>query len=195
MTVKIKDDEIRDRIVAAIEPHVVFDGWSQKSFAAAARDVGLDNGAPLRVFPTGAIAAIDHYFYWGDRLMQETLASQYDLTAMKTKERIIVMMKIRINLFRSREIIRRTLPILIIPSNVSTFLKSVYRTADTIWFSIDDTATDITFYTKRMLLASVYMAALFYWLDDDTKDYSDTYGFIERSITKITQLATFFSHR
>ena len=48
-------DELRPRLVAAMIPHVAFDGWTPASVAAAAADAGIDPDVAALVFPGGAV--------------------------------------------------------------------------------------------------------------------------------------------
>ena len=45
-------------------------------------------------------------------------------------------------------------------------MRSVYETVDGIWYAAGDSATDFSFYTKRVTLAAIYAATLPYWLED-----------------------------
>src|SRR6185312_15228448 len=58
----------------------------------------------------------------------------------------------------------------------------IYETVDGIWYAAGDTATDFSFYTKRAILAGIYSAALLYWLDDRSEDFSETRAFIDRRL-------------
>ena len=56
-----RDDSLgalRRAILEAALPHVPFDGWSQATLEAGARDAGLGDGDALRAFPAGPVEAI-----------------------------------------------------------------------------------------------------------------------------------------
>ncbi|VBB69013.1 RIKEN cDNA 2310005O14 [invertebrate metagenome] len=185
---ELNRDEARDRIMAAIGSHVVFDGWNLKSLKAAAREAGLETSAVVRVFPKGVGEAITHYFDWGDRYMLTAMGKR-DLGAMKTRERVGAAMQVRLDMFGSREVMRRTLATLALPMNTQIGLQATYHTVDAIWHASGDTATDLSFYTKRALLACVYTATLLYWLEDTSENSEDTRGFLERCLANMLQLA------
>ncbi|KAF0117326.1 MAG: rpsU-divergently transcribed protein [Rhodospirillaceae bacterium] len=178
-------DETRDRIVAAVSAHVVFDGWSLKSLKAAALEAGLDAGAGTRAFPGGITEAIAHYFDWGDRRMLEALAAR-EMTTLNVRERLIAGVETRLALFENREVVRRALAVLAVPTHATTGLKITWRTVDALWHGAGDTATDFSFYTKRTLLAGLYTATLLYWLNDDSENGEDTRSFLTRRMVGMT---------
>ena len=62
-------DELRPRLVAAMIPHVAFDGWGAASVAAGAADAGIDPDVAGLIFPKGAIEmAVAYTTLANDRL-------------------------------------------------------------------------------------------------------------------------------
>ena len=61
---------------------------------------------------------------------------------------------------------------------------------DTIWFAVGDKTTDFGFYTKRALLAGVYLSTLLYWLNDGSEDTQATWGFLDRRIADVMRIQT-----
>ena len=47
--------DARAALLAAITPHVPFDGWSEAAFRAAIADSGIDPGLARGVCPRGAV--------------------------------------------------------------------------------------------------------------------------------------------
>lgn len=178
--------EARDRIVATVGMHVVFDGWSLKSLKVAAQEVGLGREAAIRAFPRGVGEAITHYFDWCDRRMLAAMM-ECDLPDMKMRERVGTAVLVRLNMSGDREVVRRTLSVLALPMYTHVGLRATYSTVDAIWHAAGDTTTDIGFYTKRALLVGVYTATLLYWLNDVSKNGEDTRRFLERRLANIAQ--------
>ena len=178
-------DETRDRIVAAVGAHVVFDGWSLKSLKAAALEAGLDAGAGTRAFPGGIPDLLAHYFDWGDRRMLDALVER-TMTTLKMQERLMAGVETRLALFENREVVRRALGVLAVPVHAATGMKITWRTVDALWHGAGDTATDFSFYTKRTLLAGVYTATLLYWLNDGSANSEDARSFLTRRMVGMT---------
>lgn len=190
MTTRRTDDRehLRERVLLATLPHVPFEGWSDGSLAAGLADAGLEEGARFHVFPGGVPDLIDYFNAYTDARMEAVL-EQTDLETMKMRDRIAAAVRVRLDLLaRHREAVRRGMAYLALPQNAALGLKCLYRTVDAMWRGIGDASTDFSFYTKRALLAGVYSATLFYWLDDESEDFQDTLAFLDRRIGNVLQL-------
>ncbi len=179
---------VRDGLVEAMLPHVMFEGWSRRSLDAAVHDMGLDKSMALRAFPGGMAQAAEHYCDWLDRRMLEALAD-VDLDSMNIRQRIATVVRTRIGLVAPyRESVRRLISFLSLPINALASGRCTYRAVDSMWFAAGDTSTDWNFYTKRALLAGVYSATLLCWLADDSEDFEETWAFLDRRIEDALKL-------
>ena len=86
---------LRRAILEAALPHVPFDGWSQATLEAGARDAGLGEGEALRAFPGGPVEAIAFWSTDADRAMVAALEAM-DLGAMRTRDRIAAAIRQRL---------------------------------------------------------------------------------------------------
>ena len=183
-------DETRDRLLLAVLAHVPFDGWSETALAAAAVDLGLETEEARHAFPGGPVALVAYHAAYADRRMEEAL-KEANLADMRVRERIAHAVRIRLEQNAAhREAIRVALPILAQPGNGPYALYSLYRTVDAIWFAVGDKSTDFGFYTKRALLAGVYLSTLLYWLNDGSEDSQATWGFLDRRIADVMRIQT-----
>ena len=183
-------DETRDRLLLAALPHVPFDGWSETALTAAAVDLGLETADAHHAFPGGPVALVTYHAAYADRLMEEAL-KESDLASMRVRERVAHAVRLRLEQNAPhREAIRAALPILAQPANGPHALHSLYRTVDTIWFAAGDRTTDFGFYTKRALLAGVYLSTLLYWLNDTSEDGQASWGFLDRRIADVMRIQT-----
>ena len=184
----LPQNETRDRLLAAILPHVPFDGWSEAALDAAAAEVGLEPDAARRAFPGGPVAFVAYHAAHADRRMEEAL-KETDLAALRVRERIVLAVRLRLEQNAAhREAVRAALPIMAQPANGPHALHALYRTVDTIWFSTGDRTTDFGFYTKRALLAGVYLSTLLYWLNDGSEDAQETWAFLDRRIADVMRI-------
>ncbi len=183
-------DETRDRILDAALAHAPFDGWSDALFDAAAADLGLDPEAARRAFPGGPVALIDYHTARADRRLDASLR-EAALDDMRIRERIAYAVRSRLEENTAhREAIRAALPVLAQPSNGPRALRALYRTVDVIWFAVGDRSTDFNFYTKRMLLAGVYLSTLLFWLEDESDGAEETWSFLDRRIEDVMRIQT-----
>ena len=84
-----------------------------------------------------------------------------------------------------REAVRRGATLLAMPLHAAEGARAIWQTADIIWTACGDTATDYNWYTKRMILSSVYSATVLYWLGDSSSDYANTWAFLDRRIEDV----------
>ena len=175
-------------LLAAMLPHVPFDGWSAKSLNLAAADCGYDSGIAMRAFPGGAAEVLDFWVAETDADMLRVLEGR-DLAAMKVRERVKLAVLTRLELVAPhREAVRRALTLEALPQHAPRALKQLYRTVDAIWYAAGDTATDFNFYTKRMLLAGVYATTLMHWLDDKSEGFAGTAAFLDRRLADVMRI-------
>ena len=161
---------------------VAEDGWNQATLASGAVLAGYKKTDVVRVFPNGAIDAIEAYARMVDAQMLEAL-SHYNLTTMKIRQKITSAIRLRLELqLPHREAIRKAVALHSQPLNYHRGLRSLYTTLDTIWRGIGDISTDYNFYTKRLTLAGVYSSSLLIWLDDNSIGQEATWAFLDRRI-------------
>ena len=177
-------EELRPELIAAMLPHVPFEGWSARARDAAAADLGLP-AALARLSLPGPTEMADAYIARADALMEAALAP-LDLPAMKVRERIRLAVQTRLDQAEGeREAVRRAAAILSQPQNAGRAAKTLWRTVDSIWRAAGDTSTDYNFYTKRAILSVVYAATLLYWQNDESDDRAATRAFLDRRIAGI----------
>ncbi len=179
---------MRAAILEATLAHVPFEGWTLGALKAGAADAGYDAAQALNAFPNGILEAIEHHSRLADARMMAAMETA-ELASMRTRERVAFAVRARLEANTAhREAIRRALAILALPTNVGVSLTALYRTVDAIWYGAGDTAVDFNFYTKRGLLAGVYMATLLHWLDDASEGQERTWAFLERRLDEVLKV-------
>ena len=155
---------------------------------AGARDAGMHRTDIRRYFPGGARDALAAFSDWADARMAAGLAGR-DLAALKVRERIALAVRLRLEaLAPYREAVRRGLAFLALPPNGGLGARLLYRTVDAMWRAIGDRSADFSFYTKRALLAGVLSSTTLCWLGDDSEDFAETYGFLDRRIADVLRI-------
>ena len=153
-----------------------------------ARDIGLGADEVARVFSGGAAEMIEHHSRMADRKMMAAL-EEVDLSAMKMRDRIRTAVLVRLEQNApDREAVQRALAVLALPFNAPLAARLLYKTVNSIWYAVGDTATDFSFYSKRGLLAGVYSSTLLCWLNDKSEDFEDTRAFLDRRIDNVMSL-------
>ena len=189
------NQELRDLILLAMLPHVVFEGWSKAAAAAGIDDLEsmseIDVGTFVRAFPGGMNDLVAHFSDWADRRMVAEMA-KLDMASLKIRERIAAGVRCRLEVLAPhREAVRRCLTFLALPLHAGMSLKCTHNTVSQIWYAIGDQSADFSFYSKRALLAPVLGSTTLYWLADEGDgqgDFPDTWAFLDRRIADVLNL-------
>jgi len=181
-------ETLRDSLVMAALPHVVFDGWTDAALRAGAADAGLTADDIPRAFPGGPIDAIEALNRRADREML-TAIDALDTDAMRTRDKVAAAIRARFEWASPhKEAVRRAFVLLALPLNAPRALRMLHRTVDAAWHAAGDRSTDFNWYTKRGLLAGVYSATLLYWLNDKSEDHTDSWAFLDRRIDNVMRV-------
>lgn len=178
-------DRTRAELLAAIMPHVPFDGWSDPAFAAAVADLGLDPALARLVCPRGALDLAVAYHRAGDAAMETALA-EADLEGMKFRDKIATAVRLRLQA-ADPELVRRGAAVFALPQNAATGSKLIWGTADRIWTVLGDSSTDYNWYSKRLTLSGVYSAVVLFWMGDDSEGHAQSWEFLDRRIGDVMQ--------
>lgn len=188
---KTDDSTLKTNVLEAALKHVVFDGFTDKVLAGAAKEAGVDKSTVARLFPNGALSLVEAFSQSADAEMEKRIAA-LDLKSMKVRERIAAAVKARITAVRPhKEAARRAAAFLTLPPHAALGARLVYRTVDAMWRAVGDKSTDFNFYTKRGILAGVYSATLMRWFTDDSADEQATDAFLADRIENVMQVEKF----
>lgn len=175
-------DDLRATVVAAALPHVPFDGWSDKTLAAAVSDAGVDPGASRVAFPRGGIDLMLAYHRARDAALPGKLAAM-DLEGLRFRDKVAVAIDTRLGLVAGeKDLVRRGVALCALPFHAGDGARALWGTADAIWTALGDTSTDYNWYSKRATLSAIYSSALLYWLGDDSQGGARTREFTRRRI-------------
>ncbi len=87
-----------------------------------------------------------------------------------------------------RDAVRRALSVLAWPGRAGAAAAITARTVDAIWHAAGDRSADVSWYTKRAILAGVYGTTLLVWLRDSSNDDADTLAFLDRRLAGVAKL-------
>jgi ubiquinone biosynthesis protein COQ9 len=184
----IERSEERDSAIHAALGHVPRLGWTRAALEAGLRDLGRD---PLEVewlFPRGAIEAVEAWCDLADREMEAAAATER-LVDLKIPARIRRVVELRLEQAEPhRDAVRRALALQSLPWNVASAMRTVGRTADSMWAAAGDTSADLSWYTRRATLAGVYGATLAFWLQDDEPGFPATRAFLDRRLGDLARI-------
>jgi len=180
-------ETVEDRLLAAIKPHVPFDGWSQRAFRMAVAEAGVDRAAADAVCPRGAVDLAVAYHKACDSEMVRRIHAA-DMGEMRFRDRVAAAVRFRLELVEDRELVRRGTTLFSLPLYAAEGARLIWGTADLIWDTLGDTARDYNWYTKRATLAGVYSSTVLYWLGDDSEDTARTWAFLDRRVEDVMRI-------
>ena len=176
-----------DVLLDAALLHVPFDGWSDAALKAAAEDTGIDLSLARALLPRGGVDLALAYHRRGDAAMAARLAAE-DLSHLRFRDRIALAVRYRIEAAEDRELVRRGATLFALPVYAADGARAIWGTADLIWNTLGDTASDYNWYTKRATLSGVYSAAVLFWLGDESPASQATWNFLDRRIDGVMQI-------
>ena len=180
------NDPAKDKLLDAILPHVVFDGWAPAAFEMAVAEVGIDSTYAKTLCPRGAVDLAVAYHTRGDAAMVAALKDA-PMADLRFRDKVALAVRLRLKSIEDKEVVRRGTALFALPHMAPDGAKLVWGTADAIWVSLGDTSRDINWYSKRMILSGVYASVVLYWLGDDSLDSQATDAFIDRRIADVMQ--------
>lgn len=182
-----KSDTKQADLLAAILPHVAFEGWSEASFAAAADDAKIAMDEARSICPRGAIDLARAFHREGDAAMVEQLAKA-DLSDMRFRDKVATALRYRVEAMTDKEAVRRASTLFALPVHAPVGARLIWETADHVWTALGDPSRDGNWYSKRATLSGVWAATVLYWLGDDSADHAETMKFIDRRIDDVMKI-------
>ncbi len=183
--------QIRDDIIRAALPHVVFDGWVWEMVLRAAEEAGHKENVARAVFPEKMIDVLDGFADLADREMARALEN-INPEDLRIRDRVRKALMARYEwLGPHKEALRESLAFWAVPTRKPRAMKIVWRTADHIWGWAGDEARDYNRYTKRGLLSGIIVSTTLVWLNDADEEMRATREFMDRRIENIMQIGKF----
>ncbi len=167
--------------------HISQWGWSTTALRHAAEETSVADAelifASARPYDY-VCAAFD---VAEQQLVQDLQTARQEETwaTLPVREKIARGVRLRLEPWSDdRPAFRRALPIVMQPQHLLHTTRCLYKTLDTIWRAAGDRSVDHNFYTKRAILALVYVPTLFFWLKDRSEGCLDTWSFLAKRIDK-----------
>jgi ubiquinone biosynthesis protein COQ9 len=179
----------RDATIAALLPHVPFDGWTRRSLRMGLTDIGASPDDAALVFPGGTAEMIETFCDWADRQMEAAAVTLDPELRLHQRVRAVIALRLEQNR-PHKEAIRRALALLALPRNARLAAACTARTVDAIWHAAGDQSADFSWYTKRAILAAVYATTVLFWLRDAGEDDAATLGFLDRRLAGVGRIGT-----
>ncbi|WP_174855541.1 COQ9 family protein [Wolbachia endosymbiont of Ctenocephalides felis wCfeT] len=187
----MEQDEIK-LIVEQLIKVIPFKGISDETLLKVCTEINLANS--FCKFQDGIYSALEYIAEDLNNLMEIKLQNS-NLEDMKVRERIKLAVRIRLTNYSKlpnyREFLKKVLSFSVLPKNTYFASKLLCKIVNTIWYGIHDQSTDFNYYTKRAILAGVYLSTVFYFTNDYSEDFADTLSFLDRRINNVMTFQKF----
>ncbi|WP_343289233.1 COQ9 family protein [Wolbachia endosymbiont of Encarsia formosa] len=171
---------------------IPFEGISDATLLKVCTNLNLANS--FCKFQNGIYSALEYIAENLNSSMEAELRNS-NLEDMKVRERVKLAIQIRLSNYAKlpnyRECLKNVLSFSILPQNKYFSSKLLYKTVSTIWYGIYDQSTDFNYYTKRAILAGVYLSTILFFINDYSEDFVDTLSFLDRRINNVMTFQKF----
>ncbi|XP_069824741.1 ubiquinone biosynthesis protein COQ9, mitochondrial [Dendropsophus ebraccatus] len=184
------EEQLQQRILSAALTFVPEYGWSSEAIAEGAKSLDL-SVAVAGMFENGGSELILHFVSMCNKNLTEILEQEHKLVQLGSSEKkpTAQFLKDAVEA-RLRTIIPyigqwpQAMGILLLPHNIPSSLKLLTDMVDDIWHYANDQSTDISWYTRRAVLAGIYNTTELVMMQDKSPDYEDTWNFLQNRISE-----------
>eukprot|EP00943_MAST-04B_sp_MAST-4B-sp1_P004431 g4431.t1 len=197
--VQESDEALKLNILNNALQYVPQFGWTVEALAAGAEEAGLPPVAH-GVIERGPVELVEHFstvstnkaidesvlfFESYDDNGNDRPLSQVDKIKFATRKRLE-----RIGPYTDSW--PQAMALGALPQNVPSTMKNISNTIDSLWSICGDYSdnSSTSYYTKRGLLSGVYLATEMYMLTDTSKDFEDSWNFLDRQVDTIINGST-----
>ncbi|XP_053304715.1 ubiquinone biosynthesis protein COQ9, mitochondrial [Spea bombifrons] len=184
------EEELQRRILNAALQYVPDYGWSSEAIAEGAKSLEL-SAAAAGLFDDGGSELVLHFVSQCNKHLAEILAEEHKLVQLGNAEKKPVAQFLR-DAVETR--LRMHIPyiaqwpqalgLLLLPNNIPSSLKLLTAMVDDMWHYAGDESTDVSWYTRRAVLAGIYNTTELVMLQDSSPDFKDTWAFLENRISE-----------
>jgi len=161
-------------------------GWNESLFDNIANESVYTYEEIYALFPGGHLSIIQMYLDEIDQAMTKE-SEKINLIRLKTHERIRELCILRLNIMtKEKDLISKTFLHLLLPNNYKFSSKNLYRTVDQIWFLAGDNSTDFNFYSKRVILASIYTSIMIHFINNDNME--ETLFLLNKLLRRVSKI-------
>jgi ubiquinone biosynthesis protein COQ9 len=181
------NNNVRDILIDKALRHVVFDGWSDSMFSKVCLELNLSKVQAQAFFPRGGVDMALAFHERDDEIFQKAFSTvESNNPNNRVRDRIESAINFRLEVAeRNKEAVRRSISVLTTPIYISEGGRALWNTSDNIWNSIGDNGYNLNWYSKRLILSSVYSAVLIFWLEDHSENFVETRAFVRRRISDV----------
>lgn len=172
-------------ILSEAMKHVPTHGFTTEALTLGAKVAGYRD-ISTNLFPKGAFELIRYHLVSQRLALGDRVQFPDEPLAVGRKVRSLVLGRLRANV--ETGVVphwQGALGHMSLAENIPASLSELGKLSDEMWFLAGDAAVDVSWYTKRSSLASVYAATEIYQSQDQSTDFKDTEAFLDRRLEEV----------
>ena len=178
--------KVRDQIFQEAKPHIISNGWNEDLFNKISKFSKFNYNEIHSLFPMGYVSMLEIYLEEINKKMTKS-SKNLNLKNLKTHERIRELLILRLNIMlQEKKLVSKTFFYLLFPFNFKLATANLYKTVDLMWFLAEDNSTDFNFYTKRSILASIYLTTLIHFINND--NLQETIDVLDKQLFRVSKI-------
>lgn len=195
-TIKASEEEMRNILVQEFLDEVIFSGWNENCLKTTQDNLALrNNDARFKIIFEGGLPDLINYISQQvsdiSRKNINEIINGNNATTQKIRKSdlalIIITEKIKAyhSYFKLKSLLSLYISQAIKLNILINSLENIYSFANESWNLMGDTKIDLSFYSKRLSFATIYINSLIYSLDDNSNLLSNTTNFTQRSLARL----------
>ena len=178
------NNKIKSIILQKLKKIVSDEGWSEKVLKQLLQN-GVEKSDLVTFFQYDYKELLKYSLVELNKSVEKEI-NKINIINYSLNKRIKKILMLRFNILNNdKEFYKKTFYHLLIPSNNKIMKSSLYKSVDTMWYLAGDNSTDFNFYTKRLILAVIYVNALFVLFN---KNFDEVEKNIDRNLKKISKI-------
>ena len=178
------NNKIKSIILQKLKKIVSDEGWSEKVLKQLLQN-GVEKSDLVTYFQYDYKELLKYSLEELNNSLEKEI-NKINIINYSLNKRIKKILMLRFNILNNdKEFYKKTFYHLLIPSNNKIMKSSLYKSVDTMWYLAGDNSTDFNFYTKRLILAVIYVNALFVLFN---KNFDEVETNIDRNLKKISKI-------
>lgn len=178
------NNKIKSIILQKLKKIVSDEGWSEKVLKQLLQN-GVEKSDLVTFFQYDYKELLKYSLEELNKSLEKEI-NKINIINYSLNKRIKKILIFRFNILNNdKEFYKKTFYHLLIPSNNKIMKSSLYKSVDTMWYLAGDNSTDFNFYTKRLILAVIYVNALFVLFN---KNFDEVESNIDRNLKKISKI-------
>ena len=165
---------------------VINNGWNNDLFNKIEKQKKIKLNELFIMFPGGYNELLEFSINNLNSKLQKKMEN-YNLNILPIHKRIkkILLQKIII-MNEEKDFYSKIFFYLLLPKKNSSNLMKLYKSSDLIWNIAKDQSTDFNFYTKRIILSSIYSRTILHFFNNNNLDQTELV--LDNSLQKVSKI-------